>query len=91
MRAIPVVKFDSWLLQAVVSAASNDAAWQEQYVRAMEGTPSPDISFEDDALYFKGRVWILDNSQLKNQILDAEHDLTVVGNMGQNKIIELVR
>jgi hypothetical protein len=28
---------------------------------------------------------------LKNQILDAEHDLTVVGNMGQNKIIELVR
>jgi hypothetical protein len=31
-RAIPVVKFNSWLLDAVVSAVHNDDAWQEEYV-----------------------------------------------------------
>jgi hypothetical protein len=29
LRAIPGVKFNSWLLEAVVSAANNDGAWQE--------------------------------------------------------------
>jgi hypothetical protein len=47
LGAIPVVKFNYWLIEAVVSAANKDAAWQEQYVRVMEGNPSPDISFED--------------------------------------------
>jgi hypothetical protein len=91
LRAIPVVKFNSWLLEAVVSAANNDAAWQEEYVRAMEGNPSPDISFENEALYYKGRLWIPDDLQLKKDILEAEHDSKVAGHMGQDKTIELVR
>jgi hypothetical protein len=32
LKAIPVVKFNSWLLEAVVSAANNDAASQEEYI-----------------------------------------------------------
>jgi hypothetical protein len=36
LRAIPVVKFNSWLLEAMVSAANNGAAWQKEYVQAME-------------------------------------------------------
>jgi hypothetical protein len=91
LGAIPVVKFNSWLLEAVVSAASNDAAWQEEYVRAMEGNPNLDISFEDKALYYKGRLWIPDDSQLKKQILEAEHNSKVARHMGQDKTIELVR
>jgi hypothetical protein len=51
LRAIPGVKFHSQLLEAVVRATNNDAVWQEEYVRAMEANPSPDISFEDKALY----------------------------------------
>jgi hypothetical protein len=51
-RAIPVVKFNSWQLEAVVSATKDNAAWQEEYVRAMKVNPSPDISFEDEALYY---------------------------------------
>ena len=40
LRAIiPVVKFNSWLLKAVVSTTNNDAAWQEEYIWAMEGNP----------------------------------------------------
>jgi hypothetical protein len=52
LRSIPVVKFNSWILKAVVGAADNAAAWQEEYVRAMEGNPSPDISFKDEAVYY---------------------------------------
>jgi hypothetical protein len=91
LRAIPVVKFNSWLSEAVVSTANNDAAWQEEYIQAMEGNPSPDISFEDEALYCTGRLWIPDDLPLKKQILEAEHNSKVVGNMGQNKTIELVQ
>jgi hypothetical protein len=35
LRAIPVVNLNCWLLEAVVSAATKDAAWQEEYVRAI--------------------------------------------------------
>jgi hypothetical protein len=57
----------------------------------MEGNPSPDISFENEAFYYKGRVWILDDLELKKDILEAEHDSKVAGHMGQDKTIELVR
>jgi hypothetical protein len=91
LRAIPVVQFNLWLLEAVLSAANNNAAWQEEYVRAMEGNPSPDISFEGEALYYKGRLWIPDNLQLKKQIFEVEHNSKVAGHMGQDKTIALVR
>ena len=57
----------------------------------MEGNPSPDISFEDEALYYKGRLWIPDDLQLKKQILEVEHNSKVAGHMGQDKTIKLVR
>jgi hypothetical protein len=91
LRSIPVVKFNSWLLEAVVSAANNNATWEEEYVRAIEGNPSPDISFEDEDLYFKGRQWILDDLQLKNKIFEAKHNLQVAGHIGLDKTIELIR
>jgi hypothetical protein len=48
--------FNSLLLEAMVSAADKDAACQDEYVRAMERSPSPVISFEDEALYYIGRL-----------------------------------
>jgi hypothetical protein len=36
-------------------------------------------------------VWILDNLQLKKDILKAEHNSKVAGHMGQDKMFELVR
>jgi hypothetical protein len=49
-RAIPVVKFNSWLLEAVAGTTNNDAAWQEVYIRAKDGNPSPHIIFKDKTL-----------------------------------------
>jgi hypothetical protein len=91
LRAIAVVKFNSWMLEAVVNATNNDAAGQEVYIQAMEGNPSPDTSFEDKALYYKDRLKILDDSQLKKLILEAEPNFNVAGHMGQDKTLELDR
>jgi hypothetical protein len=79
------------LLEAVDSAANNDAAWQEDYIRATESNASQDIHFEDKVLYCKRRLWIPDDSWLKKQILEVEHNSKVAGHMGQDKAIELVR
>jgi hypothetical protein len=57
----------------------------------MEGNPSLDISSEDEVHYFTGRLLILDNRQLKQQILDAENVSKVAGHMGQYKTIKLIR
>jgi hypothetical protein len=91
LRAIPVVKFNSWLLEAVVSATNTDATWQQEYVRAMGGNLSPDISFKDEALYYECRLCIPDDLQLKKLILEVEHNSKMAGHMGHDKTIELVR
>jgi hypothetical protein len=35
LQAIPVAKFSSWLMEAVVRATNNDTEWQEEYLPAM--------------------------------------------------------
>jgi hypothetical protein len=74
----------------VVSTTNNDAAWQENHVQATEDNPSPDISFEDEALVNKGRVWIPDNWQRMKQIVEAEYNSKVTGHMGLDKKLQLV-
>jgi hypothetical protein len=91
LRWNPVVKFASELVNAVVSTANNNTQWQELYIQIMEGNLSPVILSESKACYYWCRLWIPDDLQLKNDILEAEHDSKVVGNMGQDKTIMLVR
>ena len=57
----------------------------------MERNSSPDISFENNVFYYKGTLWILDNLQVKKDILEAEYDSKVAGHMWQDKTIILVR
>jgi hypothetical protein len=38
LEAIPVVSFNSWLLEAVVSAANSNTAWEKVYVQAVKLT-----------------------------------------------------
>jgi len=91
LGALPVVKCNSSLVEAVVSATNDDGAWQEENFRAMERNSSPDISSEDETLSYKGRLWIPVNLQLNNQILEVQHNRKVTGHMGQDQTIELVR
>jgi hypothetical protein len=62
------------VLEAVVSAADDDAAWQEDYVRAVQDNSTSDTAFKDKVLYQKGRLWIPNDLQLPEDILKAEHE-----------------
>jgi hypothetical protein len=64
LRAIPVVKFNSWWIKGVVCTANNDTTWQEEYIHVLEGIPTTDISFEDKAHSYKGKMYIPDDLQL---------------------------
>jgi hypothetical protein len=75
----------------VVSTANDDVAWQDEYVRALEGNPCPDISFEDKACNHSCRIWIPDDLQWKKLIWEVEHRSKVAGYMGLDKAIKLVR
>jgi hypothetical protein len=57
----------------------------------MAGNPSTDISLEDEAHYFTGRLLIPDDRLLHKQIWEVKHDSKVAGHMGQHMTIELVK
>jgi hypothetical protein len=55
-RVIAVVKFNLWLLEEVVSTTKCDTAWREEYIRTMEGNPSPDTCFKAEAFQYTDRL-----------------------------------
>jgi hypothetical protein len=57
----------------------------------MEGNHCPNIFFKSEDFYHTGMLWILDNLQLKKDMLEPEHDLKVVNYMGHSMTIEQVR
>ena len=93
------MQFHSEFLERVVRTAMNDAGWQEEYVRAMEGNPSKHVTYQHGSLYYPGRLWIPEGSastrpksdDLRKEICEAEHDSKIAGHMGQGKTIELIR
>ena len=42
-------------------------------------------------LYFKNRLYIPEDSMLRRDILESEHDTKVAGHMGQDKTVELIK
>jgi hypothetical protein len=48
------------------------------------------LGLSDGLVYRKGMLWIPDNKDLIQKILESEHDTKVVGHMGQDKTIELI-
>jgi transposase InsO family protein len=49
------------------------------------------LGLRDGLVYRKGMLWIPDNKDLIQKILESEHDTKVAGHMGQDKTIELIR
>jgi len=49
------------------------------------------LEIKEGLLYRKGMLWIPEDEPLKRTILESEQDSKVVGHMGQDRTIELVR
>ena len=92
----PTVKLSEYLIKEIVDKAVVDTIYQEEYTRAKEecaaqGESLADITFADGLLYYKGKVWIPNDLDLKKTIFEAEHDSIVAGHMGMDKTAELIR
>jgi len=46
---------------------------------------------EDGVVYMEGRVYVLNNRKIKEEILKENHDLADVGHPGQHRMLELIK
>jgi hypothetical protein len=53
--------------------------------------PGKHVTKEDGTLYYKNRLWIPANLELKKMIISSEHDTRVAGHIGMDKTTELIR
>ena len=52
---------------------------------------SADVTYIHGSLYYKGRLWIRDNDDLRKEVCEEEYDSKVAGHMGQDKTVEPIR
>jgi len=90
LKAIPVVKFDGHIYQAVILSSHNDEDWLNEYDKASNGTADTDVTLEDEVLWYLGKLWVPNSVDLWKMILQEEHDSKGAGDMGPEKTIELV-
>ena len=46
---------------------------------------------EDRVVYIEGRVYVLNNRKIKEEILKENHDLADMGHPGQYRMLELIK
>jgi len=46
---------------------------------------------EDGVVYMEGRIYVLNNKKIKEEILKENHDLADVGHPGQHRMLELIK
>ena len=93
LQKLPRVKFHQNLLNEVSTAGSRDPKWEEIKCQ-LEGKVKTYKEYEWDStsnsLYYKDRLYVPDNKELRRSIVEKEHDSVVAGHMGADKTIELV-
>ena len=90
LRGLSVEKFLPEFLNRVREKTANDDVYQTQIRLTKEGKEQKGVSIEDDLLYFKNRLWIPENNELRQEIAISEHDSKVAGHFGQDKTLELM-
>jgi len=87
--------YEPSLIVKVVRAGSEDQEWCERKVelnqRISLGQELPkNWRLKDGMLYFKNRLYIPNNDELKTEIAKGCHDSQVAGHFGMEKTIEIV-
>jgi len=91
LKAILVIKFDQLMCQDAILSGQDDKDWLKAYHNALEGEADADVTLEDAILCYKERLWVADRVDLRKIIIHKEHHTKVAGQMGQEKMIDLVR
>jgi hypothetical protein len=89
-HAVTPIKFTVDLIECVVTAATEDQEWQDAYNTGMDSIPSTNVENLHGALYYKGRLWIPTNNDVRKMICKIEHDSKVTGYIDNDKTIEII-
>jgi len=97
LASLPARKWNPKFLEEVRKAARSDPAYQQGRKEATTEELTPmerkegkmNLELKDDLLYRKSILWVPQG--IVQRILESEHDTKVVGHMGQDKTIELIR
>ena len=79
------------MCQDAILSGQDDKDWLKAYHNALEGEADADVTLEDAILCYKERLWVADRVDLRKIIIHKEHHTKVAGQMGQEKMIDLVR
>ena len=66
-------------------------ALQSKEQRTNQENRNKTLEIQDELLYRKIMLWVPNDKELIQVILESEHDTKVAGHMGQDKTIELIR
>jgi hypothetical protein len=75
----------------VVTAAMNNQGEQKAHNATSDCNPSTNLKYSYGALYYKGRVSILANDELRKMIRAVEDDSKVTGHMSADKTMEIIK
>ena len=98
VQSLYQISLSSWkstLLETIQKTAEQDAEYQQikqQLQQANdEGNPQKFELDKAGMLYYKGRIYIPNQSQIKNLILDEFHTSHYAGHPGYQKMITAIR
>ena len=92
---IILTNYESDLIENVEQAGRDDQQWGENNAelkrRASQGEePTKNWQLKDEMIYFKNRLYIPINNELKTEIAKGCHDSKVAAYFGMERTIEIV-
>ncbi|KAL0630504.1 hypothetical protein Q9L58_010649 [Maublancomyces gigas] len=90
--ALRIQKFETVFVEKVKESAAMDEDYQETRKKVEEGTAEKRLKHytaSEGLLYWKKRLTIPDNDEIKTVILKNRHDSPVAGHFGIDKTVEL--
>jgi hypothetical protein len=91
LHAVPPIKFNTDLIEHVVTAAMQNQEEQDAYNAIKNGNPSVNIACLHRALYYKGRLQMPAKDDLRKILCEVEDDSKVASHIGQENTIEIIK
>jgi len=93
LRKMTTLKLATSFADKIKAAGAVDPAYVAMLKAFREGSMNKEkaVTLEDDMLFVKGRWYVPASRELKNKILQAEHDSQVAGHFGQFKTLERIK
>src|SRR5690554_7948192 len=84
-------RFEKDFLESVKSAGQSDDEWKRGFESLSTGEKADGkVELKDEVLWLEGLLWVPSSEELKNVILEAEHDSKIAGHFGRDTTYERI-